>query len=99
MTFPARGPISSPKELVVPEVLNNGQQLVRKVAAVSAVRNNWTREEIAVIYHEPLMELVHQAVRQYLHLHISSPTLVSALDQFLPQPYINIKSFIYLKNH
>lgn len=32
--------------------------------AVKAVapRNNWTREEISAVYHQPLMELVQQAV-------------------------------------
>lgn len=37
-------------------------EVLRKAVAATEPRNDWTREEISSIYHEPLMELVHQAV-------------------------------------
>ncbi|KAK7994662.1 Biotin synthase [Apiospora arundinis] len=36
-------------------------QILRAAVAATEPRNDWTREQITAIYHEPLMELVHQA--------------------------------------
>lgn len=36
--------------------------VLSKAVAAEQPRHDWTREEISQIYHEPLMELVHQAV-------------------------------------
>ena len=36
---------------------------LQAAAAATAPRHNWTRDEIAAIYHQPLMELAYQAVR------------------------------------
>lgn len=40
-----------------------GQRVFRDAVQARAPRSDWTREEIAAIYHQPLMELVQQAVR------------------------------------
>lgn len=63
-TFPVPTPVNSPTKLDASRNRNNGKQILREAIATTSVRNDWTRDEIAAIYHEPLMELVHQAVRQ-----------------------------------
>ena len=39
------------------------RQVLRDAVAAAAPRYTWSREEIAAIYHQPLMELAYQAVR------------------------------------
>ncbi|KAK8076803.1 biotin synthase [Apiospora saccharicola] len=39
-------------------------QILRAAVAATKPRNDWTREQITAIYHEPLMELVHQAAKK-----------------------------------
>lgn len=38
------------------------RQILRKAVAASAPRQDWSRDEISAIYHQPLMELAYQAV-------------------------------------
>lgn len=73
-SFPVSVPATDPPSGRRP----NGKQILREAVAATDVRNDWTREEIAAIYHEPLMELVHQAVRQGPRPHVSTSISASA---------------------
>ncbi|KAK7994223.1 hypothetical protein PG989_007604 [Apiospora arundinis] len=44
-------------------------QVLRAAVAATEPRNDWTREQITAIYHEPLMELVHQASTIHRRFH------------------------------
>lgn len=59
-TLPPIPPTSKPKPNNAAAKAN---PTLRDAVAATAPRNDWTREQITAIYHEPLMELVHQAVR------------------------------------
>lgn len=50
----------------------NAREIFKKAVAATAPRNNWTKEEIAAIYYQPLMELAYQAVSALLDLCYSS---------------------------
>ncbi|OIW28163.1 hypothetical protein CONLIGDRAFT_464768 [Coniochaeta ligniaria NRRL 30616] len=41
------------------------KRILQDAVAATAPRHNWTKEEIAAIYYQPLMELAFQAVRIY----------------------------------
>lgn len=41
----------------------DGKKLLADAVAATKPRNNWTREEIAAIYYQPLLELTYQSVR------------------------------------
>ena len=69
-TFPVPPPAIKPDATTSRGALD-GKQLLREAVAADTVRNDWTREEIAAIYHQPLMELVHQAVRQAARLFLT----------------------------
>ncbi|KAK8063108.1 Biotin synthase [Apiospora hydei] len=43
--------------------------ILRAAVAATEPRNDWTREQIAAIYNEPLMELVHQASMIHRRFH------------------------------
>lgn len=40
----------------------DGKKLMAEAVAATKPRNNWTREEIAAIYYQPLLELTYQSV-------------------------------------
>lgn len=40
----------------------DGKKLLADAVAATKPRNNWTREEIAAIYYQPLLELTYQSV-------------------------------------
>ena len=57
----------------------------------SGIRNNWSREEIAEIYHKPLLELIYQAAtihREYYALH----------DNVCPVAAIHFYCFVEYRN-
>ena len=45
----------------------------------TGIRNNWTREEIANIYHTPVLELIHQAGQVHRRYHDSQEVQVCTL--------------------
>ncbi len=56
----------------------NAQAILQSAVAATAPRNVWTREEIAQIYHQPLMELVFQSVsNRLMHLLSLAPALLT----------------------
>ncbi|KAK7754000.1 biotin synthase [Diatrype stigma] len=74
-TFPVSAPATDPPSGRRP----NGKQILRDAVAATDVRNDWTREEIAAIYHEPLMELVHQAGTLHRRFHDASEVQLCTL--------------------
>ena len=44
----------------------NARRILQDAVAAKAPRHDWTKEEIAAIYYQPLMELSYQAVRNIL---------------------------------
>ncbi|KAK8054440.1 biotin synthase [Apiospora phragmitis] len=56
-------PVSTPSASARPN------HVLRAAVAATEPRNDWTREEITAIYHEPLMELVHQASTIHRRFH------------------------------
>jgi hypothetical protein len=42
--------------------IQDARHVFRQAVAATTARNNWTREEISGIYHQPLLELSFQAV-------------------------------------
>ncbi|KAI1880581.1 hypothetical protein JX265_000821 [Neoarthrinium moseri] len=69
-------PTASPGSVRAGNVASNvkGNKVLCDAIAATAPRNNWTRDEIAAIYNEPLMELVHQA--SLLHRRFHDPAEV-----------------------
>ncbi|KAK4131274.1 biotin synthase [Trichocladium antarcticum] len=45
------------------------RQILRKAVAASAPRQDWSRDEISAIYHQPLMELAYQAANIHRRFH------------------------------
>lgn len=40
----------------------NARQILLGAAAATRPRNDWTEQEVSAMYHQPLLELAHQAV-------------------------------------
>ncbi|KAI2609654.1 biotin synthase [Hypoxylon fragiforme] len=51
----------APAAPATPEAKARAKEVLRDAVAATEPRNDWTREEIAAIYHHPLMNLVHEA--------------------------------------
>ncbi|RYP11205.1 hypothetical protein DL764_000161 [Monosporascus ibericus] len=68
-TFPAPSSPNPATKLDASVYPRNANQVLRKAVAATTVRNDWTREEITAIYHEPLMELVYQASTVHRRFH------------------------------
>ncbi|KAK6066093.1 biotin synthase [Seiridium cupressi] len=66
-----------PKTVAAPA--HDVDQTLRKAVAATQPRNDWTREEISEIYHEPLMELVHQASTLHRRFHKPSEVQLCTL--------------------
>lgn len=47
------------------------RQILREAVSATAPRTNWTRQEIAAIYYQPLLELTYQAVGASDFSHLS----------------------------
>lgn len=41
---------------------HNARQILLGAAAATRPRNDWTEKEVSAMYHQPLLELAHQAV-------------------------------------
>ncbi|EFX04774.1 biotin synthase [Grosmannia clavigera kw1407] len=61
-------PTSATTGLPAGQVQEKSDALLQAMAATE-MRNDWTREEISAIYHEPLMELVYQAGTVHRRFH------------------------------
>jgi biotin synthase len=44
-------------------VESNQNEVLQDAVAAAQPKNSWSKEEIAAIYHRPLMDLTYQAVR------------------------------------
>lgn len=40
----------------------NARRILLEAAAATRTRNDWTEKEVSLMYHQPLLELAHQAV-------------------------------------
>ncbi|KAK1764165.1 hypothetical protein QBC33DRAFT_548250 [Phialemonium atrogriseum] len=47
----------------------NARRILREAAEATAPRHNWTRQEIAAIYYQPLLELTYQAANVHRRFH------------------------------
>lgn len=69
-----------PKESPIPpQPARSARQILLDAVAATSPRNDWTREEIAAIYHEPLLELVHQAGAVHRRFHDPSEVQLCTL--------------------
>lgn len=64
-----QGPAPGPVEAERPT-----RDILRRAVKAAGVRNDWTKHEIAAIYHHPLMDLAFQAAsrRFYSNLNVMS---------------------------
>ncbi|KAH9907924.1 biotin synthase [Xylariomycetidae sp. FL2044] len=74
--YPASAP--SPPITPTPAETPTSINLEKKISATK-LRNDWTREEISAIYHEPLLELVHQASLVHRRAHNPSEVQLCTL--------------------
>lgn len=44
------------------DIQQNARQILLGAAAATRPRNDWTEKEVSAMYHQPLLELAHQAV-------------------------------------
>lgn len=75
---PPPPPVAGSHEHVHAQRQQKAQEILRDAVAAKAPRNNWTKEEIAAIYYQPLMELAFQAVS-----HAKIPRLTSQASNLL----------------
>lgn len=62
----------------------NARRVLRGAAEATAPRHDWTKEEIAAIYYQPLMELSYQAVRTPDRTTLFTPHLPVQAEQYRP---------------
>lgn len=55
-------PPAGAHESVEKQRRENAKRILREAVSVQQPRNDWTKEEIAAIYYQPLMELTYQSV-------------------------------------
>lgn len=86
----------APAAPATPEAKARAKEVLRDAVAATEPRNDWTREEIAAIYHHPLMNLVHEAVRRAFPPPL--PVIVF-FDRELCSIYISAELDINLHTH
>lgn len=60
--FPHAPLVDSHPDATATATARSPRQILLDAAAATTPRNNWTRKEVSVMYHQPLLELAHQAV-------------------------------------
>lgn len=58
-------PPAGAQEVVEKQRAEKRKQIMREAVTATQVRHDWTKEEIAAIYYQPVLELAYQAVSTY----------------------------------
>ncbi|KAI6780422.1 Biotin synthase-like protein [Emericellopsis cladophorae] len=67
--LPTRSPLRSDHEQPEEKQTQHAEEIFRRAVAATQVRNNWTKEEISAIYHQPLMKLAYESGSVHRRFH------------------------------